>query len=202
MTVRKINLVSFHGLRSQGDNLEILVNRLEHDIEASPVGVDVITSQHDYPRLGIIKGMGGWERDCVREFILKCLSLEFYRDLSREIIVLCHSNATFGLYNALEKYKYSRSECERLKIDRLLLFGSTIPCDFNWGDYPDIQVINFIGKKDKVVRFGKLYGMGRSGRNGFSISAPNLKQISCEWTHSQFADDASYGVIRPEVLDN
>ncbi len=192
-------MVSFHGLHSQGDNLEILVNRLEHDIETSPVGIDVVTSQHDYPKLGVIKGMGKWERDCVREFILKCLSLEFYKFPDREQIVICHSNATFGIYNAL--LKMDQEACERFRIDKLILFGSTIPCDFDWNEY-SIKVVNFIGKKDKVVWLSKYYGMGRSGRDGFSISAPNLKQIACEWSHSQYADDFSYGVIRGEIIND
>ena len=50
----ELNILSFHGLYSQGNNLEILINALEFEAEEN--GIDVVTSQHDYPVLKIWHG--------------------------------------------------------------------------------------------------------------------------------------------------
>ncbi len=98
----ELNLISFHGLYSQGKNLEILVNGLEAEAELRDI--EVVTSQHDYPKLNMTMGFRSWARDIVRDYILKCLALEFYKFPEAKIYVFCHSNATWGISRALEKY--------------------------------------------------------------------------------------------------
>lgn len=195
----KLNLVSFHGLYSQGDNLEILVNGLE--AEAEKKGIDVVTSQHDYPKLNATMGFRRWSRDIVRDYILKCLSLEFHKYPDRQLYVFCHSNATWGISRAIGKY-YNKDYWDRdkIQIEKLFLFGSTIKRNFDWGRYPTIDVVNFVGTRDRVVWFSKFYKMGWSGRKGFKVKACNLTEVVNPWKHSDFALPENFDFIKSEVF--
>lgn len=197
----KLNLVSFHGLYSQkGKNLEILVNGLEAEAELR--GIDVVTSQHDYTKLKVLRGRSRHSRDMVREFMLKCLSLEFYKFPEAKLITLWHSNATFGGERALTKYYIDDvGLCEKIRIDKLLLFGSVIPRDCDWSRFPDIEVVNFVGSRDKVSWLaGKFYGMGNSGKKGFTYPAPNLNQHLTNMRHSGFVEPEYFDLIKDEVF--
>lgn len=195
----QLNFVSFHGLLSQGDNLEILVNALEFEAEGR--GIDVVTSQHDYPVLGVWQGRKKWARDMVREFILKCLALEYRKFPGAELVLLCHSNATFGIMNALNRYYYEEPGLyDRIKIDDIMLFGSVIPRDFDWSRFPDINITNFVGSKDIVSGFSKFYGMGSSGKKGFIPPAPNLNQVWTDWRHSDFIEPLNFELIKNEIF--
>ncbi len=192
-----LNLISFHGLYSQGDRLEILVNGLEAEAELK--GIDVVTSQHDYPKLNVTMGTRKWARDIVRDYILKCLALEFQKFPEAKIYVFCHSNATWGISRAIEEYYYQEGLCERMRIDRLFLFGSTIKRNFEWAWYP-LQVTNFVGTKDRVVWLSKLYGMGWSGKKGFKGNPSNLTQHYNDWKHSDFVLPENFDFIKDEVF--
>ncbi len=50
----KLNIIFLHGLYSQGDNGEILVNGLEAEAEFR--GIDIVTSMHDYTKLKVLRG--------------------------------------------------------------------------------------------------------------------------------------------------
>lgn len=197
----QLNFISFHGLYSQGNNLEILVAALEFEAEGR--SIDVVTSQHDYPVLKLWQGRKRWAREMVREYILKSLALEYRKFPGAELILLCHSNATFGLMNALDRYYYEKPGLyDRIKIDHILLFGSVIPRDFDWNRFPDIRVANFIGNKDIVSSMSRFYGMGDSGRRGFKIDTlvPNLKQYYTDWKHSDFVEPENFELIKDEVF--
>ncbi len=198
----QLNFVSFHGLYSQGNNLEILVNSLE--FEAEEKGIDVVTSQHDYPMLKIWQGRKRWAREIVKEYMLKCLALEYRKFPSADLILLCHSNASFGITNVLNRYYFEKKGLyDKIKINKILLFGSVIPKEFDWNRFPHINVVNFVGSKDIVSGFaGKFYGMGSSGRKGFKIEASNLKQIYTKWRHSDFVIHKNFDIIRNEVFSN
>ncbi len=198
----ELNIVSFHGLYSQGNNLEILVNGLE--AEAKMKGVTVVTSQHDYPKLRVTMGMRKWARNIVRDYILKCLALEFYKFPEAELIVICHSNATWGISRAFESYYDTNAGlCEKIRVDKLILFGSTVKRDFDWGKYPT-DVINFVGTKDRVVWFSKFYGMGTSGRRGFipENRINNLTQFFKPWKHSDFVLPKNFDFIKDIILED
>lgn len=193
--MKKINIVSFHGLYSQGDNLSNLVERLTK--EAEELGIDVFSSQHDYPRLNATMGYFKWSRDIVRDYILKCLSLENYKYPDRKLIVLCHSNATWGVSRAIGKY-YEKGQ--NMFINKLILFGSTIKRNYDWGRYPNIDVVNFVGTKDRVVWFSKLFKMGWSGRKGFKKGSDNLTQVFNPWKHSDFVLEKNFELIKNQVF--
>ncbi len=196
----QLNFVSFHGLYSQGNNLEILVNALE--FEAEKRGIDVVTSQHDYPMLKIWQGRKRWAREIVKEYMLKCLALEYRKFPKASLVLLCHSNATFGIMNVLNSYYYEKEGLyDKIKIDSIMLFGSVIPKEFDWNRFSSINVVNFVGRKDIVSGFaGKFYGMGSSGKKGFKIKAYNLKQVYTKWRHSDFVLEKNFDIVEKEVF--
>ncbi len=196
----QLNFISFHGLYSQGNNLEILVNGLE--FEAETRGIDVVTSQHDYPMLKLWQGRKKWAREIIREYILKCLALEYRKFPGAELDVLCHSNATFGIMNALNRYCYEKPGLyDRINISRIMLFGSVVPRDFDWNRFPEIKVVNFVGSRDRISGLaGKFYGMGSSGKKGFKTNPHNLKQIKTDWRHSDFVLPENFDLIKDEVF--
>lgn len=194
-----INIISFHGLRSQGNNLEILVNSLEFAMES--LGINVVTSQHDYPMLGVWEGRRKWARKMVPQFILKTLALEYLKFPGAKLYVFCHSNATFGMMNALNEYVNNRYKYDKIQLNKLYLFGSVIPRDFNWAVHPAINVHNFVGSKDIVSRMAIFYGMGNSGQKGFKKEPPNLTQYNTDWKHSDFVSPENYEFIRDIVLE-
>lgn len=197
--MKKIHIVSFHGLYSQGDNLETLVERLR--VHGEVLGYDITTSQHDYPKLNATMGYFKWSRDIVRDYILKCLALEYQKHSDRYLIVICHSNATWGISRAIGKYNEDvEFTCDRTDVSKIILFGSTIKRNYNWGRYPEIDVVNFVGTKDKVVWFSKLFKMGWSGRKGFKIAANNLTQIWSAWRHSDFVLPKNFELIKQHVF--
>lgn len=201
----KINIVGFHGLYSQGDPMTDLIKRLVR-YGREVLGYDIVWAQHDYPKLNVIMGSFPWSRDIVRDFMLKCLAIERSDYPDRETIVLCHSNATWGGSRAVGKYYNYPLEKFRdkrpIKIDKLLLFGCTIKRDYDWGRYPDIDVVNFVGTKDRVVWLSKMFRMGWSGRKGFKPDASNLTQIYNPWRHSDAFLPENFDVIKEQVFSD
>ncbi len=180
----KIKIISFHGLYSQGDNIDNVANGLATELFRH--GHEVRVVQHDYPKLNATMGWFQWSRDIVRDYMLKCLQLEYAESPNEYTIVLTHSNATWGISRVVGKYYNSSELLKPIHVDKLVLFGSTVKRKFNWGRYP-LDVINFVGTKDRVVWFSRLYKMGWSGRKGFKILSRNLRQIFRPWRHSDYA---------------
>ncbi len=200
----RIKVISFHGLYSRGDNLETLTRKLTRDLREQ--GHKVISVQHDYPKLNATMGFFSWSRDIVRDYMYKCLQLEESVNQGWYTIVITHSNATWGISRVIGKYmilptsSVKQTISERpFHIDRLVLFGSTIKRNYDWSRYP-LDVINFVGTKDRVVLFAKLFKMGWSGRKGFKLNVHNLKQIFNPWKHSDFVLEDNYDLIKNVVL--
>lgn len=194
----KINIVSFHGLYSKGDNLEILVEKLR--MSGGALGHDVVTAQHDYPKLNATMGYFKWSRDMVRDYMLKCLALEYQKYPDRYLIVVWHSNATWGGSRAVGKYFTTTEHIENININKIILFGSTIKRNYDWGRYSKIDVVNFVGTRDRVVWLSRLFKMGWSGRKGFIKVPNNLKQIFRPWRHSDFVLSKNFDIIKKEVF--
>lgn len=196
----ELNILSFHGLYSKGHELEILVNALE--FEAEERGINVVTSQHDYPVLKLRQGWKQWAREMVAEYILKCLALEYRKFPQALCYVICHSNGTYGIANALEKYWYEKPAMyDKIKIDKLFLFGSVIPSDYDWDRFRETEVVNFIGSRDFVSGIAPLYGMGNSGKYGFNINSINLTEIYTDWKHSDFVADTNFDLIKDQFFN-
>lgn len=198
MTVQ-INKLSFHGLYSQGHNLTILDNRLEFDLESK--GLQVVVSQTDYPILRGLSGARPFSRKVVPILFLESLAKNRYKFPEAEIWLSCHSNATYGIWNALAEYNRNRHKYDKIRIDRLFLFGSVISRKADWGLYPEIEVHNFVGSRDIVSKMAIFYGMGSSGARGFKIDVNNLTQHYTKWKHSDFVLPENYEFIRDVIIE-
>ncbi len=193
----KVKIISFHGLYSQGENIDLVARNLATELFRN--GHEPIVAQHDYPRLNASMGYFQWSRDIVRDYMLKCLQLECSFDPDFYTIVLAHSNATWGISRVIGKYFNSNELLTPIRIDRLVLFGSTVKRNYDWSRYP-IDVINFVGTKDRVVWLSKLFKMGWSGRYGFKKVVRNLRQIFRPWRHSDFARPENTGLLNYIIL--
>lgn len=193
-------LLSYHGLYSEGHNLSILTNRLEFDLETK--GYKVAVAQTDYPMLGAISGIKPWNRKVVPLLMLESLAKYRYKYPGARIWVLCHSNGTLGISNALVEYfkHYGKGRYDPIRIDKLILFGSVVKRNFDWGVYGRIKVLNFVGSKDRVSSLARLWWAGSSGKSGFKIDTPNLTQYYTDWKHSDFVLPENYEYIRERII--
>lgn len=86
------------------------------------------------------------------------------RNQTAELIVIAHSFGSYIINNILQK---DRS----ITISRLILCGSIVKEDFDWGSLPNIPdiIVNDVGLKDKLPLLAKLasWGYGISGSYGF-----------------------------------
>jgi hypothetical protein len=190
--------LSYHGLYSDGDPLSILDAHLQSDMQFK--GMEVVVYQTDYPVLGAISGLRPFSRKVVPLLFLESLAKYRYKFPEAQIWASFHSNATLGIVNALAEYKKNRHKYDPIRIDRMFLFGSVIPRKFDWGIYPDIEVHNFVGSKDIVSSFARLWLAGNSGQKGFKIDAPNLKQYYTNWKHSDFVLPENYEYIKDRII--
>ncbi len=190
--------LSYHGLYSRGHNLSILDNRLEFDLESR--GHKVAVAQTDYPVLRAISGIRPFSRKVVPLLMLESLAKYRYKYPGAKIWVSCHSNATLGIKNALIEYFKNRHKYDPIRIDKLILFGSVIPRSFDWTPYDRIEVINFVGSRDRVSSAARLWLAGNSGQKGFKSIAPNLKQYFTNWKHSDFVKPENYEYICNRVI--
>ena len=193
----RINIISFHGLYSQGYNLEILVGNLARALQKK--GHNIRTVQYDYPKLNVSMGYFQWSRDIVRDYMLRCLQLEYKDNPAYYTIVVTHSNATWAGSRLIGKY-FNEPLRHSIRIDRFVMFGSTVKRNFDWGRYLRLKVINFVGTRDRVVWLSKLFRMGWSGRKGFKIKSLNLTEVFRPWRHSDFVLPENFETIRNEVL--
>ncbi len=195
-----IVLLSYHGLYSEGHNLSILSNKLEFDLETQ--GHEVAVAQTDYPMLGAINGLKPWNRKVVPLLMLESLAKYRYKYPGARIYVLCHSNATLGISNALVEYfKYfGKGRYDPIRIDKLILFGSVIKRNFDWSPYGRVKVTSFAGSKDRVSSAARLWLAGNSGQKGFKKESHNLIQYYTDWSHSGFVEPEHYEYIRERVI--
>jgi alpha-beta hydrolase superfamily lysophospholipase len=101
------------------------------------------------------------------------------------IIVIAHSNGTVAVSKAMDM-RYKANNWPAFSVDGLILLGSPMKRNYDWGNHPFTEVINFISKNDKVVWLARFYGMGAAGRYGFKKKRRNLKQVCVKWGHSGF----------------
>jgi hypothetical protein len=179
----KTNLITVHGIKTKGDNLYKLSEKLKKDLD-----IDKVTNINYRYLLASLNYLP-WVRNILQEYLAARLSLLTYKYPKSKTLILAHSNGTWMLGKAIERYH------SKFRIDNIFLFGSVLKRNFNWGRYPEAQVINFIGGHDKVLLFSKtLYGMGWSGRYGFKRKCSNLKQFRFNWGHTGYMEE--YGLIK------
>jgi hypothetical protein len=191
--MRKINIITIHGIESHGDVLEAVALEAIQALPDDDYSHGIVTPI-DYPKVRALFHHMPFHRKAVEWGVARRLHeiALMYPDF--EHVVMCHSNGTRALSRVLEtasKY-YNIKSYKDFGIKKVLLFGSIISRNYDWSRFPDIEIVNFIGTKDKAVLFSK----GWSGRYGFKKPVPdNLYQIKFKGGHSDYAT-----MMIPQIL--
>lgn len=191
--MRKINIITIHGIRSKGDTLEAVALEALKALPDDGYSHGMVTPI-DYPFVRAIVHHTPFVRKAVEWGIARRLHeiALMYPDF--EHVVMCHSNGSRALSRVLEtaqKY-YNIKSYKDFGIKKVLLFGSIIPRNYDWSRYPDIEIVNFRGMKDKVVLFSR----GWSGRYGFKNPYFNVKEYKFRGGHSDYAK-----MMIPEIIN-
>jgi pimeloyl-ACP methyl ester carboxylesterase len=171
-----------HGIRDQGDWTKRLADSIR-TVYVSKYGGKVaklvtITPGYGYfPMLSFL--LVSDRQKNVRWFVDKYTEIKAEFPKLREIDFVGHSNGTFILASALQRY-------QTLRVDRVIFAGSVVPQDYDWDDLITIQhrvkaVKNYVGSADWVVgifpgmfqlvseKLGiKAFGFGEIGSAGFN----------------------------------
>lgn len=179
-----IRLITGYGVRSSGDNIEGLADKITLALRLR-YGIQAETSSIEVPYQWAIKQRRRFQREALVEILdsrLENVARRYPEDI---LILLVHSNATRAFKGVLVKGNY-----RLYRLNQVFLFGSIIKRGFDWSKYPALKVYNFVGSRDKVVLFGALYRNGWSGRYGFYELANNLTQYFMDdWGHTSYASD-------------
>lgn len=179
-----IRLITGYGVRSSGDNIEGVADKIAIRLSLS-YNIQTKVSCIEVPYQWAIKQRRRFQREALVEILDSRLENVARRHPNDTLVLLVHSNATRAFKGALMKGNYGL-----YRLNQVFLFGSIIKRGFNWGEYPDLKICNFVGRKDKVLLFGTLYNNGWSGRQGFLEPADNLTQYYMDnWGHSTYASD-------------
>lgn len=189
--MKKINIITIHGIRSKGDLLEATAMKALRGVPANMQGR---VTPIDYPKVYAVMHHIPWVRKVVEWGIARRLHEIALMHPDFEHIVMAHSNGSRALSRVLEtastKYHGIKSY-GAFKISKILLFGSIIPRNYDWSRFACLKVVNFVGKKDKAVLFSK----GWSGRYGFKKPASNVKEYKFKGGHSDYAK-----MMIPEII--
>ncbi len=191
--MKKINIITIHGIRSKGDLLESVAHEALAALPDDGYSHGMVTPI-DYPFVRAISHHVPFVRKAIEWGIARRLHeiALMYPDFDH--VVMAHSNGSRALSRVLEdalfKYHGIRNHKD-FKLKKVLLFGSIIPRNYDWSRFEGLEVVNFIGTKDKAVLFSK----GWSGRYGFKNPAKNVWQYRFNGGHSDYAK-----MMIPEIL--
>jgi len=184
MNLKKLNIVTIHGIESHGDILEAVAYEALNAMPDDNYSHGIVTPI-DYPRVRALFHHFPFHRKAVEWGVARRLHeiALMYPDF--DTVVLCHSNGSRALSRVLEtaqKY-YNIKSYKELGIQKVILFGSIISRNYDFSRFPDIEFVNFAGTKDKAVLFSR----GWSGRYGFKNSYPNLQEYKFNGGHSDYS---------------
>ena len=179
-----LNIIFIHGVYSDASAFEDLQNKFKTQtfLKYNRIQFSVIK----YGKLLLTLERIPFVRNIITEYIAYRIALLNVLYPNAKTIVFAHSFGTWVVARALQQY-YPLL----ITVDSLILLGSVIERNFNWADLPNTEVHNFIGKKDKVVFLGSLWGTGVSGRYGFKMLPCNVKQYETEWSHTDYPEGFS-----------
>jgi hypothetical protein len=133
-----------------------------------------------------------WARHIVRDAVAYRISCLSYKYRNAKIIVIAHSNGTYALGRALEKWY----ENGGMRIGMIILAGSVIKRKFDWSKYRDISVVNIIATRDWVSLISRwTYGMGQSGVKGFKKKFDNVVEYKFKMGHTGYVTKALTTII-------
>lgn len=100
-----------------------------------------------------------------------------YKGDYNEINVVAHSFGTYVVFNALKRYK-------QIKFNKIIFLGSPLKKEETWEELFSNESVNkvlfYICKKDWVLNFAKVIGLGDSGRKGFNKKPENMEYRTLE----------------------
>ncbi|WP_460149423.1 hypothetical protein [Pseudomonas sp. S3_E10] len=103
-----------------------------------------------------------------------------------KLMVIAHSFGSYILSQILPK-------CPDIRLERIILCGSIVPTNYNWGHYtrgmqPN-SIINDVGTRDfyPVMATFTSFGYGSSGRKGFQ--SPHIRDRYFDYGHSDFFEN-------------
>jgi hypothetical protein len=182
----KVVVVSIHGIMTKGKNLHRVMGKIQQKFP------DYHYTEVKYGYTNAILNYAPWARNLTRDYVAFRLSCLSYKYRNAKIIVIAHSNGTYALGNALEKWY----ENGGMRIGMIILVGSVIKRNFDWYKYRDISVVNIIATRDWVSLISRwTYGMGQSGIKGFKTSFPNVMEYKFKMGHTGYVTKALDTII-------
>jgi alpha-beta hydrolase superfamily lysophospholipase len=173
-----------HGIRDYGE----WVNQLAQEIEAQGHNIRAITSKYGHFSMAGFLFLSDREKN-VRWFVDQYLEAVALYPKARKFSFVGHSNGTYLLASALEKY-------HAIRFDSVYFAGSVVRNDFPWNAYVNQgrvgKVRNDVACKDAIVaifpkayqvvrKFLKLnskgfFNLGGAGFDGFEVPDGNRLQ--------------------------
>lgn len=190
--MKPINITTIHGIESHGDVLEAVALEALQAVLDDGYSHGMVTPI-DYPKVLALFHYLPFHRKAVEWGVARRLHEIALMHPNFDHVVMCHSNGSRALSRVLEtasKYHGIKSYKD-FRIKKILLFGSIVPRNYDWSRFPDLEVVNFVGTKDKAVLFSR----GWSGRYGFKYPSPNVKEYKFKGGHSDYAK-----MMIPEIL--
>lgn len=182
----QVVVVSIHGIMTKGKNLHRVMEQVRLEFP------DYHYTELKYGYTNAVLNFAPWARHIVRDAVAYRISGLSYKYRNAKIIVIAHSNGTFALGKALERWYKNGG----MRIGMIILAGSVIKRKFDWSRYPDISVVNIIATRDWVSWISKpLYGMGRSGIKGFKSIFPNVMEYRFKTGHTGYVTHAMSTII-------
>lgn len=190
-------VVGVHGVYSEGYSLDMVLKEIADSDDLKHKRI--VTESIKYGKLLLSVGRFPFVRSLIAKYVAKDLEAISFKYQNAKIVVLAHSFGTWSIAKAIEKYG------NMFRIDCLILVGSVIDRDFDWSEYNDLEVHNFVGEKDFVVFSSVLWGTGWSGRYGFVKTREirlffpgkdyskrdNLNEYYKQWGHTDYVDGAN-----------
>lgn len=174
-----LNLVMVHGVWSDGSAFDEMAEKFKNDERLKKINIKV--SVIKYGKLLLSVGRIPFVRKLVSDYVAARLAACTYKYPKAKTIVLAHSFGTWATAQAIKDLFLE------FRLNLAILVGSVVPRDFNWFDY-DIDIHNFVGKRDSVVLSSALWGTGWSGRFGFDNDtvSDNVTQYFMNWDHDDY----------------
>jgi pimeloyl-ACP methyl ester carboxylesterase len=196
-----------HGIRDMAawtDELEVLFQEEHVRLGGDPKALKIIKSSYGYFPMGPFL-LYSDRRKNIRWFMDEYTEAIARYPNAKEIHFVGHSNGTYILASALERYR-------TLRVDRVAFAGSVVPRAYDWraciarGQVE--QVRNYVGSSDWVVgifpRMFELCGsrdIGSAGFNGFLQDEGNSLQVKfIPGGHSAAIDERNHHSIVNFIL--
>ncbi len=182
----QVVVVSIHGIMTKGKNLHKVMEKIQQEFPTYHY------TEVSYGYTNAILNYAPWARNLTRDYVAFRISCLSYKYRNAKIIVIAHSNGTYALGKALEKW-YDNGG---MRIGMIILAGSVIKRKFDWSKYSNISVVNIVATRDWVSLISRwTYGMGQSGIKGFKYRYNNVIEYKFKTGHTGYVTHAIGTII-------